>query len=49
LRLLVATDSLRNGGAERQLSLILTNLPEQCFGCGIDDQSSCHSAKVYPE
>ena len=29
LRLLVATDALSNGGAERQLSLTLTNLPEQ--------------------
>ena len=38
MRLLVATDSLGNGGAERQLSLILTNLPEQwrvrCFSLG---------------
>jgi glycosyltransferase involved in cell wall biosynthesis len=38
LRLLVVTDSLSNGGAERQLSLTLTNLPEQwrvrCFSVG---------------
>jgi glycosyltransferase involved in cell wall biosynthesis len=38
LRLLVVTDSLSNGGAERQLSLTVTNLPEEwrvrCFSLG---------------
>jgi len=38
LRVLVATDSLSNGGAERQLALTVTNLPDRwdirCFSVG---------------